>query len=684
MRHAILCGVSLFGIERDFMKSFRRSLASWLLPLLSLLTPLTPLFGAAPPDPHDHLGTASPALPAPAASGKTIGGLPVIDVPNPDVGADTLAARGAAEKATVSQFKVFHDFQFTDRLPESGITFVHGIVDDAGKYYKAAHYDHGTGLAVADVDGDGLLDLYFVNQKGGNELWKNLGNGKFKNVTAEAGVGVPGRISVSATFADVDNDGAPDLYVTTVRGGNVLFKNDGKGHFTDITKESGLGYVGHSSGAVFFDFDRDGLLDLFLVNIGKYTTDERAPAGHYVAYADAFHGHLHPDRTEQSILYKNMGHGHFVDVSKQMKLTDTSWSGDASIADWNGDGWPDLYVLNMQGDNHYYENVGGKYFVDATEKYFPKTPWGAMGIKVFDYNNDGKMDLLITDMHSDMVGDVPPQEEKSKFPPKEDLPLFQGIANNIFGNAFFENQGGGKFVERSFDLNLENYWPWGVSTGDLNADGWEDVFITASMNFPFRYGVNSLLLNNQGERFMDSSFILGIEPRRGGKTRKPWFTLDCSGEDKAITLCNGKTGKYVVTGTLGSRSSAILDLDNDGDLDIVTNDFNSEPQVFISDLAQKKKIHWLKVKLVGTKSNRDGIGAVVQVQVGGRTLTKVMDGSTGYLSHGLIPLYFGLGDAEKADSIQITWPSGTKQTLPGPLAGNRQMEVVEAADKGGK
>jgi hypothetical protein len=660
----------------DSLPSRRRSSPRpWLLlPLLLLAVAAPGPLGLAAA--HDHAVPAALALPA--ANPAPGGGPAVIDVPSPDIGADTLAARAAAEKATVDQFKVFHGFQFADRLPESGITFVHGIVEDAGKRYKAAHYDHGTGLAVADVDGDGRLDLYFVNQLGGNELWKNLGDGKFRNMTAEAGVGVPGRISVSATFADIDNDGDPDLYVTTVRGGNLLFENDGKGHFKDVTKESGLSYVGHSSAALFFDFDRDGLLDLFLVNVGKYTTEARGKGGYYVAYEDAFHGHLFPERTEKSVLYRNLGHNRFADVSKQMKLEDGSWSGDASIADWNGDGWPDLYVLNMQGDNHYYENVGGKSFVDATAKYFPKTPWGAMGIKVFDYNNDGRMDLLITDMHSDMIGDIPPPDEKAKFPPKEDAPVFQGIANNIFGNAFFENQGGGHFAERSFDLNLENYWPWGVSTGDLNADGWEDVLITASMNYPFRYGVNSLLLNNQGERFMDSSFILGVEPRRGGRTRKPWFTLDCSGEDRALAQCKGKEGKYTVTGTLGSRSSAIFDLDNDGDLDIVTNEFNSEPQVFISDLAQKKKIHWLKVRLTGKASNRDGIGAVVKVRVGGRTLTKVMDGNSGYLSHSLIPLYFGLGDAEKADSIEILWPSGRKQTLPGPIAGNRQLEVTEA------
>src|SRR5258708_34906119 len=169
--------------------------------------------------------------------------------------------------------EAFHDFQFTDRLAESGITFVHHTVEDAGKTYKAAHYDHGNGIAIADVDGDGLLDIYFLNQVGGNQLWRNLGGGKFENITESAGVGVPGKVSVSASFADIDNDGDPDLYVTTVRGGNMLFENDGHGHFKDITAASGLGYSGHSSGAVFFDYDRDGLLDLFLANVGRYTTD---------------------------------------------------------------------------------------------------------------------------------------------------------------------------------------------------------------------------------------------------------------------------------------------------------------------------------------------------------------------------------------------------------------------------
>ena len=216
--------------------------------------------------------------------------------PNPDVGVDSLAARKKAQLETVTQFKVFYQFQFVDKVKESGITFVHHAVEDATRHYKPVHYDHGNGIAVADVDGDGLYDIYFVNQVGGNELWRNLGGGKFKNITAEAGVGVPGRISVAAAFGDIDNDGDQDLFVTTVRGGNVLFENDGHGHFKDITKEAGVDLVAHSSGAFFFDYNNDGLLDLFVCNVGQYTSNEKGTDGQYISLPDAFFGHLHPER----------------------------------------------------------------------------------------------------------------------------------------------------------------------------------------------------------------------------------------------------------------------------------------------------------------------------------------------------------------------------------------------------
>ncbi len=589
-----------------------------------------------------------------------------------------------AQLASAGKLSVFHDFTFSDRARESNIRFRHKIVADAGKRFKLVHYDHGNGIAVADVDGDGLYDIYFVTQVGSNQLWRNLGHGKFEDITEDAGVAVADPISVTASFADIDSDGDPDLYVTTVRDGNVLFENDGSGRFTDISKRSGLDHRGHSSGAVFFDYNRDGLLDLFLTNVGRYTHDslttmtsdiagepEYGEYSYYVGFDDAFRGQLKPERAERSVLFKNMGDNRFSDVSEEVGLVDVSWSGDASPLDANDDGWPDLYVLNMQGNNHYYENVRGERFVDKSRDVFPQTPPGAMGIKVFDYNNDGRMDIYITDMHSDMVGvQIQRGEEKLKSRMSDSV--------SIFGNAFYENEGGGRYREISDQIGAENYWPWGLSVGDLNADGYEDVFIASSMNFPLEYGVNSVLLNNEGEEFFDSEFILGVEPRRGGRTAKPWFAVDCSGNDREHRVCHERSGHWVVWGALGSRSSAIFDLDNDGDLDIVTNDFNSEPMLLISDLSERKeRFHFLKIVLVGTTSNRSGLGATVTVHVGSETYTKVRDGKSGYLSQSLYPLYFGLGDSETVDRIEVHWPSGKQQVVSGPINVDTLIEVTE-------
>lgn len=586
---------------------------------------------------------------------------------------------------TVNQFKVFYQFQFSDKLKDSGITFVNHVVEDVTRNYMPVHYDHGNGIAVADVDGDGLYDIYFVNQVGGNELWKNLGDGKFRNITQEAGVGLADRISVAAAFADIDNDGDQDLFVTTVRGGNVLFENDGHGHFKDISKEAGLDLVTHSSGAVFFDYDNDGLLDLLVCNVGQYTSDDKGADGEYAGLRDAFHGHMFPDRFEYPVLYKNLGHNRFKDVTVEVGLHPRGWCGDASFADVNGDGRPDLFLLNMVGHSHYYENVDGQKFVDKTEQTFPKTPFGSMGLKFLDFDNDGRPDLFITDMHSDMFEEVGPDREKLKdsFRPPE--AFLGGPADSFtFGNALYHNLGNGKFDEVSDRMGVENYWPWGPSVGDINADGWDDIFIPSGMSFPYRYGINSMLLNNRGEKFLDAEFLLGIEPRRDNRTHTPWFELDCSQKVPANLLhymqqspCQEQKGKVEVMATMSSRSAVIFDLDNDGDLDIVTNDFNSPPQVLISDLAQRKQIHWLKIMLTGTTSNRNGLGATVRVRAGGQVYTKYNDGKSGYLSQSVLPLYFGLGDAEKIDRVEVDWPSGHKQVLAEGLHVNQTLSVIE-------
>lgn len=603
--------------------------------------------------------------------------------PDEDMGKDSLPSRKKAQLEAARQFKVFHQFQFEDRIKESGITFKYQAVDDVTKHMRMGHYDHGSGVAVADVDGDGLYDIYFVNQVGGNELWKNLGNGKFKNITEEAGVGLPGRISVAAAFADIDNDGDQDLFVTTVRGGNALFENDGHGHFADITHAAGLDLVAHSSGAFFFDYDNDGLLDLLVCNVGKYTEDTKGPDGEYVGIPNAFDGHLHPDRYEYPVLYKNMGHNRFKDVTEEVGLKPHGWCGEASFYDVNEDGWPDIFFLNMQGHSHYYENQGGKRFVEKTGQYFPKTPWGAMGIKFFDYDNDGRIDLFVVDMHSDMSEEPGPENEKKKSEITWDDSYIQGTKSDfIWGNALYHNLGNGKFEEVSDRLGVETYWPWGPSIGDLNADGWDDIFIPSGMSYPYRYGINSLLLNDRGKKFLDAEFVLGVEPRKNLYT--PWFEIDCSDPQERSAqeklnskVCVGQSGKSIVMAPRSSRSSVIFDLDNDGDLDVVTNDFNSEPMVLLSDLAQRKQIHWLKIVLEGTSSNRNGLGATVRVHAGGQTYTKYADGKSGYLAQSVLPLYFGLGDAASVDSIEVRWPSGKKQQINAGLEENQTLRITE-------
>ena len=607
--------------------------------------------------------------------------LPEVPFPRVDEGLITLKERNQAQLEAAPKFKIFYQFHFTDELQQSGITFRHQALPYAKDHYMRNHYDHGTGITVADVDGDGLYDIYFVNQVGGNELWKNLGNGKFRNITDEAGVGLKDRISASATFGDVNNSGHQDLFVTTVDQGDVLFQNDGHGHFKDITKDSGIDIVAHSSGAMFFDYDNDGLVDLLVCNVGIYTSSEKGEHGEYVGLPDAFFGHMHPERYEHPVLYKNLGNYKFKDVTAEVGLNPHGWCGDATFADVNGDGWPDIFFLNMQGADHYFENEDGKQFVEKTEQYFHKTPWGAMGVKFFDYDNDGHMDLLVTDMHSDMMADIHPNHEKEKVIPESTEMLGAPADDFILGNAFYHNLGAGKFEEISDRIGVEQLWPWGVSVGDVNADGWQDIFITAGMNFPFRYGINSMLLNNKGEGFLDSEFLLGIEPRKTPYT--PWFVMDCTDHSRlgglGQSVCEGQYQKIMVTVPKASRSSVMFDLDNDGDLDIVTNDFNSEPQILISDLAQVKKIHWLKIVLVGTKSNRNGLGVTVRLSANGRTYTQYNDGKSGYLSQSVLPLYFGLGDAGKIDRIEVDWPSGRKQVVSKGLKENQTLRITEPA-----
>jgi hypothetical protein len=275
-------------------------------------------------------------------------------------------------------------------------------------------------------------------------------------------------------------------------------------------------------------------------------------------------------------------------------------------------------------------------------------------------------------------GDINDQFDREKLKAPVDLPedflLTQG--KSIFGNAFYQQTQKGVFKEISDQINAENYWPWGLSSGDLNADGFEDVFVTASMNYPYRYAPNNVLLNEKGRMFRDAEFVLGIEPQ--AEFSKPWFTLDCSGKDSENPLCLEQQGVKTMWGANGSRSSIIFDLDGDGDLDIITNEFNNSPQVLISDLSSSlADLSYLKIKLVGVQSNRDGLGAKVIVETADGTYTKLLTGKSGYLSQSSLPLYFGLDGASEVKRVTVQWPSGNRQELINPGVINDLLVINE-------
>lgn len=614
-----------------------------------------------------------------------------------------LLARAASQLADTAAMRAFHDFRFADRREQSGIAFVHRIVDDAGRNYKAHHYDHGTGVAAADVDSDGHPDLLFVTQLGRTELWRNRGDGTFEDRTAASGLDNNDPVGVAAAFGDIDNDGDPDLFLTSVRKGNRLYENDGAGRFTDITAAAGVAYAGHSSGAQFLDYDRDGRLDLYVSNIGRHTTDAVGTGGAHVGLEGAFFAHTLPERREDPLLYRNLGGNRFAEVSRELRIGDTGWSGESAVLDADGDGWLDLYVANMQGPDRLLLNRAGRRFEEATASFMPKTPFGSMGVAVLDWNGDGRLDLYVTDMHSDMLEQIEPTDaagaaRKSR-PPQMPPGFFAGgVERFLFGNALFTARDGGTGYEEASDrAGAETYWPWGPSVGDLNADGWPDLFVTAGMNFPYRYEPNAVLLNAGGQRFERAEFILGVEPRPRGETTQPWFGLDCRpgsadagsancrdcqvGDELARRVCpadDSRPGGYTVMGTRGSRSAVVLDLDGDGDLDVVTNEFNGPPQVLVSDLADRGRARTLSVRLRGTTSNRQGLGAVVQVtRTDSVRVTQSYDGRSGYLGQSALPLTFGLG-AAAVRNVVVRWPSGIVQVVVEPPESG-VLEIVETA-----
>jgi hypothetical protein len=551
---------------------------------------------------------------------------------------------------------------------------MHFLPNEQGETFKINLYDHGSGVAVGDFDGDGLDDIYLVNELGPNALYRNKGDGTFEDVAEAAGVALGDRVCVGATFNDYDNDGNLDLYVTSTRGGNVLFRNLGSGKFKDVTEKAGLKHVGHSQTGMFFDYDNDGFLDLFLTNTAKWTSNTYDKRENYWIGPETPLGGIILSPTESNVLYHNNGDGTFTDVTEQAGLKGRGWSGDAAAFDYNGDGRLDLFVTNMFGLDQLYRNDGG-HFTDVTFDVLHRTPWGAIGCKVLDLNNDGRLDLFVVDMHSDMWMNLDREHNSLPFVQKNWNKKFSHLLGPsqflqpkdytqerrlmaqrgarseglLFGNACYRADSDGKFTEISDKAGLETFWPWGIADGDFDNDGLVDIFITAGMGYPFYYWPNSLMMNQGDSTFQDRAEALGIEPPSRGQ----FLPEEIAGTKAARS----------------SRTAAVADFFGDGRLSIVVNNFNDQPYFFKNE---GPRGNYVAFRLRGTKSNRDAVGAVVRLYQKGKILTRQVQSGGGYLSQCSRTVHFGLGDDAEIDRVEITWPSGTKQRLENVKLNARQ------------
>jgi len=565
---------------------------------------------------------------------------------------------------------------FRDAARQSGIDFhMSFLPKEQGETFKINLYDHGCGVAIADYDSDGDDDVLFLNQLGANALFRNRGDGTFDDVTDKAGlIAVNGRIWVGAAFGDYDNDDDQDLYITSTRGGNVLMQNLGNGSFRDVTEEAGVALVAHSQTPAFFDYDNDGDLDLFVTNSAKWTSEEFDQDSRYYVGPKVLLDYVSgPDDLEHNTLFRNDGGGRFTNVTNEAGLGGRGWGGDLAAFDFDDDGDLDVFVTNMFGQSQLYRNDGHGHFDDVTRDTLQRTSFGAIGCKAFDFDNDGRQDLFIADMHSDMwmspddtgrvesakkyrfiSGPMPETDSRWMEVEKLQVELYRITYDELlFGNSLFHNDGGGRFTEVSDLAGMETFWPWGVAVGDFDNDGYEDAFLPSGMGYPFSAWPSCLMHNNGNGTFSDVATHEGIEPPVEGL-----YLPETIGGKKAAR---------------SSRCAAVADFDGDGRLELMVNNFNDRPYYFRNQFPRR---HYIAFRLRGTKSNHDAVGAVVKLIVGPRVMVRQVHAAGGYLSQSSKTLHFGLGDSAAIERAEIRWPSGTRQVIESPDI-DRLYEITE-------
>ena len=544
-------------------------------------------------------------------------------------------------------------FALEDVTARAGITFVHHRptfdpqIDNIAPHVAAL----GASVSVVDVNNDGLPDLYFTNSRFGepNALYVNNGDGTFRDVAREAGIADlnrPGEgVSMGAVWGDFDNDGLEDLLVYRY-GYLQLFKNLGNLKFRDVTEEAGLRRWMNSNGAIWFDYDRDGLLDLYVTGYFRSDTD----LWHLKTTRIMHDSFEFATNGGKNILFHNLGNGRFEDVTDRMGVGSTRWTLAAASADFNDDGWPDLYLANDYGPEELFLNDHGKRFVLARAGLEADSKSG-MSVTIGDAHNRGRMDVFVTDI-----------SEKGY--------LFQG--NNLRLNLFPEL---GRFENIAKGVITDAGWAWGAQFGDLNNDGLNDLyiangFISASRDRSYWYGMSKVAGANK-RMFEDA------------RNWPPMGDASLSGyEHKRVLLNRGDQGWEDVASRVGAtdvfdaRAVALADLFNTGALDVIVANQNQRPVLYRNTVAPGN--HWIGFKLTGTRSNRSAIGAEVIVEFGGARQRRVVDGGMGFASQNDRRLHFGLGHALYADRVTIRWPSGAVQTL-GHLDADQVHAITEPA-----
>ncbi|MEN8228183.1 MAG: VCBS repeat-containing protein [Bacteroidota bacterium] len=548
------------------------------------------------------------------------------------------------------------------------------------------YFNNGAGVAAGDINNDGLIDLYFISNQESNKLYLNKGNLTFEDITSTAGVAGEGDWKTGVTMADVNGDGFLDIYVCQVsnyknlQGGNQLFVNQGDLTFKEEAQEYGLDFQGFSTQAAFFDFDIDGDLDMYLLNHSVHTS--RSYGGAALRYEK--------DERAGDRLFRNEGLGKdpvFHDVTRQAGILSSQigYGLGVNISDINNDGFPDIYVSNDFHENDYlYINNGNGSFSERLTEMLAHTSRSSMGNDVGDINNDGLLDVVVLDM-------LPDKEEILKQSGGEDdhelfqLKLDYGYYHQFVRNTLQLNLGGGKFSEIGRLAGIyATDWSWSPLFCDVDNDGWKDLFIT---NGIYRRAndldyVNFLTGGNRNFPMRDN---------RGVPDKELYEKMPLYPNVNYIYKNNGDLTFSNMAEAWGfdtrsfSNGSAYADLDNDGDLDLIVNNINSSAYILQNNSSSLLNHHYLSVSIKGTGSNTRGVGTRVTLYQNGVKMVAEQYVTRGFMSATSHVLHFGLGLTRNIDSLVVRWPNRTVQVIR-DLSANQlitlEMEQTEKRESG--